>query len=207
MKQFADLGDGIRHYPHYLEADIQRELAQDVFTRAEHLWLSPVTPGGQPFSVRQMNFGPLGWVSDRQGYRYQPHHPDVGVPWPDMPATMRKLWADLLPGAPPPQCCLLNHYQDTAKMGLHRDADEKDQDTPILSVSLGAPARFRIGGAKRGGPTRSVVLGTGDVIILSGPSRRFYHGIDRLLPADDLFAPDLGFDGRLNLTLRRVTRD
>jgi DNA oxidative demethylase len=207
ISNYHDLGDGIRHYTGYLDTEAQKAMVEDVLARAEGHWLSPVTPRGQPFSVRQMNFGPLGWISDRAGYRYEATHPRTARPWPDMPQVMQDLWADLLPDAPPPQSCLVNHYQDKAKMGLHRDADEEDQETPILSVSLGAPARFRIGGAKRGGPTRSVILQTGDVIILSGPSRRFYHGIDRLLPADDLFAPDLGFEGRLNLTLRRVTRD
>lgn len=166
----------------------------------------PRTPGGQPFSVRQMNFGPLGWVSDSRGYRYEPAQPETGEPWPDMPGAVRDLWASLLPEAPSPECCLVNHYEGAAKMGLHRDADEDDQTTPILSISLGQPARFRIGNRTRKGPTRSVILNSGDVIILGGASRQFHHGIDRLMPADDLFAPDIGVPGRLNLTLRRVTR-
>lgn len=201
----SDLGDGIIHYTQYLDEGIQRELAEDVFRRAKALWLSPLTPGGQPFSVRQMNMGPLGWISDKKGYSYSPYHPLTGAPWPEMPDIAERLWRELLPEAPPPECCLINHYQGTATMGMHRDMDEVDQTTPILSISLGAPARFRIGGPKRGGKTRSVVLNSGDVIILGGASRRYYHGIDRLLPSDDLFSQDHGVEGRLNLTLRRVT--
>lgn len=201
-----DLGDGILHYPDYLMPEDQQVLADDVFARAEGRWLAPVTPGGQPFSVRQMNFGPQGWISDRKGYRYAPTHPVDEAPWPEMPDAVRALWQRLLPEAPAPECCLVNHYEGKARMGLHRDADEEDQDTPILSISLGQAARFRIGGPTRKGPTRSLVLGSGDVLILGGTSRKFHHGIDRLMPTDDdLFAPDLGFEGRLNITLRRVT--
>lgn len=197
--------DGIVLYKAALPPTEQARLAADVMARAADLWLSPLTPGGKPFSVRQMNFGPLGWVSDQKGYRYEPAHQITGAPWPNMPDLAEELWARLLPDAPPPECCLVNHYVDGSKMGMHRDADEEDQTTPILSISLGAPARFRIGGPKRGGPTRSVILESGDVIILSGPARQFHHGIDRLLPSDGLFAAPLHIDGRLNLTLRRVT--
>lgn len=206
MAVYQDLGDGIHHYTGYLSLGSQENLACTIMELADGLWLSPHTPGGQPFSVRQVNLGPLGWISDAKGYRYAAQHPEKAQDWPAMPELLSTLWADLLPEALPAECALINHYEGKAKMGLHRDADEQDLETPILSISLGDPARFRIGGPSRKGPTRSLILSSGDILILSGPSRRFYHGIDRLLPADELFAPSLPFTGRLNITMRRVTK-
>lgn len=203
-----DLGDGARHWPGLVPPDAAEALARDVLSRCTGAgWLAPVTPGGQPFSVRQMNLGPLGWVSDRRGYRYQDRHPVSNEDWPRMPTAVLEIWCQLIPDAPAPECCLVNHYTDSAKMGLHRDADEDDQTTPILSVSLGAPARFRLGGPKKGDPARSIVLRHGDVLVMNGPSRRHHHGVDRLIHDDDLFAaaPPGWLEGRLSLTLRRVT--
>lgn len=201
----AENGDGLRHISGVLTNAEQQALAAQTLALAERAgWQSPVTPGGQPFSVRQVNFGPLGWVSDRKGYRYQATHPGTGAPWPALPRRLVALWKDLLPGAPAPECCLVNHYAPGAKMGLHRDADEEDHQTAILTLSLGAPARFRVGGPRRGGPTRSFRVESGDVIVMGGASRGFYHGIDRLLAPDPLFGP-LPVEGRLSLTLRRVT--
>lgn len=201
-----DLGHGAALWRGWLSIPAQKALAGEVTDLAASAgWLAPVTPGGQPFSVRQVNFGPLGWVSDRAGYRYEPRHPQTGVPWPAIPRALLALWDALQPEAPEPECCLVNHYRGDARMGLHRDADEEDRETGIIAVSLGQPARFRLGGAVRSGPTRSVRLESGDVILMAGPSRNHYHGIDRLLAPDPLFQPDLGFDGRLSLTLRRVS--
>jgi len=123
-----------------------------------------------------------------------------------MPQTLLDIWAEILPDAPPPECCLANWYVGSARMGLHTDSDEEDQETGLLTLSLGQSARFRLGGATRGGNTQSIRLDSGDVLVMAGESRKFYHGVDRLLPEDPLFATDLGFEGRLSLTLRRVTR-
>ncbi|WOI52970.1 alpha-ketoglutarate-dependent dioxygenase AlkB [Parvularcula sp. LCG005] len=206
LPQPESVGDGAIIYRRALNDHDQKSLSGWTMAACNAAgWLAPVTPGGKPFSVRQMNFGPLGWVSDRRGYRYQADHPETGQPWPAMPDTITDLWNACLPDAPEPQCCLVNHYTDSARMGLHRDADEEDQTVPLMTLSLGAPARFRLGRPERGGPTRSFVLDSGDILIMGGTSRRAYHGIDKLLPADALFSPDLGFDGRLSLTVRRVT--
>ncbi len=157
---------------------------------------------GKPFSVRMTNFGPLGWVSDRNGYRYQPMHPVTGDPWPPIPAEIAQVWRELLPDAPPPEACLVNYYEQTAKMGLHQDRDERAFDVPVLSISLGDEARFRIGGATRDAPTRAFPLRSGDVFTFGGESRLAFHGIDRILPGTSSLLPE---GGRFNLTLRRVT--
>lgn len=163
----------------------------------------PVMPGsGRPFSVRMSNFGPLGWVSDRAGYRYEPCHPVTGRPWPPLPEALRALWGELTGLAEPPECGLVNVYGPGARMGLHQDRDEAALDCPVVSVSLGDGALFRIGGPRRRDPTRSLRLASGDVVVLGGAARLAFHGIDRVYAVSCRLLPGLG---RVNLTLRRVT--
>jgi alkylated DNA repair protein (DNA oxidative demethylase) len=156
------------------------------------------------------NCGSLGWVSDKSGYRYQPTHPEIGKPWPPMPQMLLDLWDEVTGYPLPPEACLINHYSEKARMGLHQDRDEEDFDAPVLSVSLGDDARFRLGGLDRKDPAESFILRSGDLMTLEGESRLAFHGIDRLYPGTSvlLAAPALpGIDGgRLNLTLRRVTK-
>lgn len=201
-----DLGDGAWLWPGALPPEAQSDLAALLQDQADAAgWLSPVTPGGRPFSVRQMNFGSLGWVSDSGGYRYQATHPVTGSLWPSIPEAALALWRTALPRAPEPECALLNLYGEAARMGLHVDSDEDDRATPILTLSLGWPARFRLGGMRRGAPTRSVRLASGDLLVMAGASRNAFHGVDRIYPPD-LTDPNPGLDGRMSLTLRRVTR-
>lgn len=165
---------------------------------------TPVMPRtGKPFSVRMTNCGPLGWVSDRSGYRYQPTHPVTGRPWPALPPRLLALWNEITGWPHPPEACLVNFYGEGAKMGLHQDRDEDDLVAPLLSVSLGDTARFRLGGRERNDPTRSFPLASGDVMALTGPLRLAHHGIDRVLPGTSTL---LAGGGRINLTLRRMTR-
>lgn len=164
----------------------------------------PVMPRtGKPFSVRMSNCGPLGWVSDLDGYRYQATHPVTGEPWPAMPQMLIDLWTALAPDSPPAEACLINFYETAARMGLHQDRDEETFDAPVVSVSLGDTATFRIGGTARKGPTKSFRLASGDVVVLGGEARLAYHGIDRILAGTSTLLKN---GGRINLTLRRVTR-
>jgi alkylated DNA repair protein (DNA oxidative demethylase) len=166
---------------------------------------TPAMPGsGRPMSVRMTNCGPLGWVTDKDGgYRYQAMHPVTGRPWPSMPALLLSLWSDVTGYPAPPEACLVNYYAGAAKMGLHQDKDENDFLAPVLSVSLGDAAIFRVGGRARKDPTRKFELRSGDVVVLDGEDRLAFHGIDRILPgSSDLLAEG----GRFNLTLRRVSK-
>lgn len=193
--------DGFRLWPGALSIQAQAELlAQVVAAEAEAPSYRPVTPGGRPFSVRMTNLGPLGWVSDREGYRYQPTHPVTGQAWPPIPDSLLALWFDLTRWPEPPDACLVNLYREEARMGLHQDKDEADLTAPVLSVSLGDTAVFRIGAAD-GGPTQSIRLASGDVCALTGPARLARHGIDRLIAGSSTLVPG---GGRINLTLRRA---
>jgi len=193
--------EGFRLWPGALSVQAQAELlAQVLSAEAEAPFYGPVTPGGRPFSVRMTNLGALGWVSDREGYRYQATHPVTGKAWPPIPQTLLDLWSHLTGWPEPPQACLVNLYRDEARMGLHQDKDEADLTAPVLSVSLGDTAVFRIGAAE-GGPTRSIRLASGDVCALTGPARLARHAIDRLIGGSSTLVPG---GGRINLTLRRA---
>jgi alkylated DNA repair protein (DNA oxidative demethylase) len=172
----------------------------------------PTMPkSGQMMSVRMTNAGSLGWLTDRAGYRYQATHPETGKPWPPIPPTVLALWRAEANYPADPEACLVNLYDADARMGLHRDADEDAKDAPVLSISLGDTALFRIGGPQRSDPTRSLRLASGDVVILAGAARHFFHGIDRVIAntsrLPDEFPEPLRALGtrRINLTLRRVT--
>ena len=180
----------------------QRRLLNDVLARLEIAPLyRPRMPGSdKEFSVEESNFGPLGWISDKSGYRYQANHPVTGMPWPDIPPLLMELWREIAHAAEV-ECCLVNLYRDSARMGLHQDKNEGDFSAPVVSVSLGDEALFRIGGETRRGTTQSVKLSSGDVVMFGGPARLAYHGIDRILPGTSNLVPD---GGRINLTLRQV---
>ncbi len=197
--------DGLRFYPGQLDRAAQAALVETVLKAQERApFYAPRLPRtGAPMSVRMTNLGPLGWVTDQAGgYRYQAAHPETGAPWPPIPPALLDLWADLAEYPAPPEACLVNLYRDGARMSLHVDADELARDAPVLSVSLGDTALFRVGGPKRSDPTRSFRLSSGDVVVLAGSSRRCFHGVDRVLAGSSRLVPD---GGRINLTLRRVT--
>jgi alkylated DNA repair protein (DNA oxidative demethylase) len=199
-----DIAPGVALWREKLDRAAQKALLDAVFARVETApFYRPTMPkSGAPFSVEETNFGPLGWVSDREGYRYAKNHPVTGKPWPDIPLALLTLWDEVAFYPQPPQCCLVNLYRGAAKMGLHQDRDEQARDAPVLSVSLGDEAWFRIGGETRKGPTASVKLSSGDVLTFGGAARMAYHGIDKVIAGSSTLVPG---GGRINLTLRRVT--
>ena len=205
MTNAYPLAPGLIHVPGYLGRAAQERLRDDIqaAVRAAPLFTPRMPRTGKPFSVRMTNCGALGWVSDIDGYRYQAAHPETGAPWPPMPDAVRRAWDELAGYPHPPEACLVNVYDPKARMGLHQDRDEADLEAPVVSLSLGDTGLFRFGGTARGGPTRSVRLQSGDALVLGGPSRLVFHGIDRLIAGTSTLLPE---GGRINLTLRRVTR-
>jgi alkylated DNA repair protein (DNA oxidative demethylase) len=193
---------GFRHLPAWIAPEAQRALVDEVLALARAApFYRPVTPGGKPMSVAMTNFGPLGWVTDAKGYRYQAHHPETNAPWPAIPAMLIRLWSDLCDASVSPDCCLVNRYDAGARMGQHRDSDEADFSFAVLSVSLGDVALFRLGGLKRSDPTCQIPLASGDVVLLAGDARCAYHGVDRVLAGSSALVAG---GGRINLTLRRA---
>jgi len=163
-----------------------------------------VTPGGYRMSVAMTNCGPLGWVTDRSGYRYDAIDPMSGQPWPAMPQPLCKLATSAASeaGFPKfaPDACLINRYETGARLSLHQDKDEKDFSQPIVSVSLGIPAVFQFGGLNRSDKTVRVRLTHGDVVVWGGPARLRYHGV---LALKEDHHPLIG-DHRINLTFRKA---
>ena len=199
----VEIRPGLRLHKTALDRAAQEDLRDEVREiLAEAPLFQPVMPRtGKPFSVRMSNCGPLGWVSDRAGYRYQAAHPETLKPWPPIPESLLRLWRDLADYPRDPDACLVNYYDAGAKMGAHQDVDEQDFDAPIVSVSLGCSCRFRFGGDTRGGSTQSLTLESGDVLVFGGPARKMFHGVDRILPGTSTL---LDPPGRINLTLRRA---
>ena len=197
--------NGLRIVPGYLDRTAQiavRDALDDVFKRAP-LYTPRMPKTGKPMSVLMTNCGPLGWVTDERGYRYQATHPETGEPWPPMPEPLLVAWRDLAGYGGAPEACLVNLYGPEAKMGLHQDRDEQDFNAPVVSLSLGDTCLFRIGGTKRSNPTRSLRLASGDAVVLGGEARLAFHGVDRIIPGTSTLLPQ---GGRINLTMRRVTR-
>jgi DNA oxidative demethylase len=203
LREFAM--DGLKYFWGCLDRAEQEELVGNLraFVIAAPLF-TPVMPRtGKAFSVRMTNMGPLGWVSDRAGYRYQATHPEQGTPWPAIPSSIQAIWNKVSDYPHPPEACLANFYTGSAKMGLHQDRDEEELEAPVVSISLGDTAIFRIGGTARGGKTQSLKLESGDVLVMGGASRLCFHGIDRVIAGTSTLLKD---GGRINLTLRRVTK-
>jgi len=199
-----DFPDGFAHYPSYFTPDQQAELINAVKAgvAAAPFFIPRMPRTGQPMSVVMSNFGTLGWVTDKErGYRYDPVHPKTGAPWPAMPKALLDLWEAVTDCPDYPEACLINWYREGNKMGAHIDNDEQEARAPVVSVSLGDPALFRIGGPKRGGKTKGLKLFSGDVVVMGGASRFCYHSVSKIFYGESALVPK---GGRINLTMRRV---
>mgnify|MGYP003042644720 CR=1 FL=1 len=163
-----------------------------------------ITPGGFQMSVAMTNCGALGWVADRSGYRYDAIDPTTQQPWPPMPEVFRHLAASAAARAGyesfRPDACLINRYEPGSRLSLHRDYDERDAAAPIVSVSLGVPAKFLWGGLQRSNRTRRIGLESGDVVVWGGESRFVYHGIAPLPQNTHVLTGQC----RINLTFRKA---
>lgn len=206
MGDTSRLPAGVQLWAGKLDLERQRRVLAAIEAVIEQapLYVPTMPRTGKELSVRMTNCGSLGWMTDVVGgYRYQDMHPVTGAPWPPIPSLLLDLWREVAKGAAAPEACLVNVYSAHARMGSHRDADEDDPTAPVVSVSLGDDAVFHVGGLRRSDPKARVTLRSGDVVVLGGPSRFAYHGVDRILPNTSPLLPN---GGRINLTLRRVTR-
>lgn len=158
----------------------------------------PQIAAGKKMSVQMTSAGKVGWYTDIKGYRYIEHHPN-GAPWPEIPPSILAVWDKLGVKERVPDSCLINYYGENASMGMHQDKDENCLDWPVISISLGDDALFRMGNDVRGGKTQSIWLKSGDVVVLEGASRMAFHGVDKIrFQSSNL----LRNGGRINVTLR-----
>jgi alkylated DNA repair protein (DNA oxidative demethylase) len=167
-------------------------------------WRHMLTPGGARMSVAMSNCGQLGWVSDRRGYRYDALDPDTGRPWASMPAVLRDVAERCATMAGfagfKPDACLINRYAPGTRLSLHQDRNEQDLLAPVVSVSLGLPARFLFGGLHRTDAVRRLALVHGDVVVWGGRQRLAFHGVAALADGEHALTGRC----RINLTFRKA---
>ena len=203
------LPEGAKLFRNRLARDEQIAILDDVARILEAAPpFRPQMPTG-PYMINSLtNCGPLGWLSDKRGYRYEPTHPVTGKPWPPIPPAVLACATQAAAETGyefEPDACLVNIYTSDGKLSLHRDYDEADFAWPIVSLSFGNDADFQLAGLKRSGPSQTFTLHSGDVFVLAGESRLRYHGVKRIRPGTSPIAhPALPDGGRINLTLRRA---
>ena len=190
---------GVTVWPGWLDRPGQEAMVADLRAVAEAApFRRYETPGGRRMSVAMTAAGALGWVTDRKGYRYSDAHQD-GQRWPEIPESILAVWRAVSGAGRDPDSCLVNFYGEGARMGMHQDRDEADTSWPVVSISLGDDALFRLGGVEKPSPSKSLWLKSGDVAVLAGAARLAHHGIDRIRYRSSDLLPE---GGRINVTLR-----
>jgi DNA oxidative demethylase len=202
------LGPGAFYLPRYLSIERQREIAELCRALIEGPVPAyvPIVRGGGKMRVRMLCLG-RHW--NGKTYRYEDARTDYdGLPVPPLPQEFRNLAGEIAASVGmtlEADICILNYYDADGRMGLHQDRDESERSlaagVPVVSVSIGAAARFLFGGLRRRDPVETMLLESGDAFVFGGPSRLRYHGVTRILPGT---APlELGLAGRFNLTFRQ----
>jgi len=201
------LAEGLILFERRLAPAEQRELWQTCRELADGPvpMYTPTVRGGRKMSVGMLCLG-RHW--NGLTYAYEDRRSDHdGLTVPPLPSRFERIARAAANDAGfemQPDLCIMNHYTDAARMGVHQDKDERSETiaagVPIVSVSLGDAARFVIGGLARRDPTSPVILRSGDVLVMGGASRLRYHGVTRILSGT---APEGTGPGRFNLTFRQ----
>ena len=161
------------------------------------------TPGGKKISVAVTNCGALGWVSDQRGYRYQATDPLTGQRWAPMPEAWHQIARDAAALAGfqnfHPNACLINRYLPGNRMTAHQDKNERDFSQPVVTISTGLAGEFRIWGEERVGAATGVPVYDGDVLVMGGPARLWYHGVNTIKADPSGHPPH-----RISLTFRNA---
>ncbi len=202
-----ELEPGLFLFQRYLSLDEQAEIWRACRALAEGPapMYTPTVRGGRKMSVGMLCLG-RHW--NGQTYKYEANRSDFdGLPAPPIPGTLTGVAtsaAGRTGHAFAPDICIMNFYTAESRMGVHQDKDERPETlaagVPIVSLSLGDAARFVVGGVTRREPTRPLVLRSGDVLVMAGPSRLRFHGVTRILSGT---APEGTGPGRFNLTFRQ----
>jgi alkylated DNA repair protein (DNA oxidative demethylase) len=204
-REAAPLREGAVHRPNWLALDEQRYWLERCreWARPPGGLRRPHMPDGKPLSIRSVC---LGWhwypyayartVVDGDGAPVKPF-PD------DLRDLARRAVAETLGGEFSPDACIVNWYDDGARLGLHQDGAERCA-APVVTISLGDDCQFRLGNDER--PTRpwhDLRLHSGDLLVFGGPARLAYHGVVRTFPGPP--PPDLGMKrGRISITVRET---
>jgi DNA oxidative demethylase len=202
---------GFHYLAGYLDQDAQLKVLADVegILKDAPLFEQKMPRTGAALSVRTSNAGDYGWVTDRDhGYRYQQTHPITGRRWPQIPRRLLKIWADTTGEDEACNLCLINFYDEQAKLGVHQDKGDSSLAAPVVSISLGDDATFVFGSDPRKSALRRLELRSGDIVWFGGLSRLIHHGVEGIRPDTSTLLKHAGFrqSGRINLTLRRIDR-
>ena len=193
-----------------LKSRLTKAMQQEILAAARTVvrqapLFKPTMPSGQSFNYSMTNCGELGWVADRHGYRYQQTHPHTFKVFPAMPQVIKDLAIVIAKETGNdnfcPQSCLINLYSKGEKLGMHQDNTEENKSAPIISVSLGDSGIFVLGGLLRNDKTRQYIVQSGDVIVMGGESRNFFHAFKGTVSNTSTLLKN---GGRLNLTIRQV---
>jgi DNA alkylation damage repair protein AlkB len=202
-----ELQPGLFFFQGFASADDQHALWLTCRTLADGPvpMYKPTVRGGRTMSVGMLCLG-RHW--NGLTYAYEERRSDFdGQPAPPIPPEFRELAVSAANRAGftiEPDICIVNFYDTSARLGVHQDKDESPASLaagiPIVSLSLGDAARFVVGGLTRKEPTHPLMLRSGDVLVMGGPSRLRFHGVTRILPGT---APEGTGPGRFNLTFRQ----
>jgi alkylated DNA repair protein (DNA oxidative demethylase) len=208
-KEYTDrmrFAPGLSHFRGWLDETAQRSLASQCLSlgKAEAGFYTPIVRGQHPMSVRMLCLG-RHWNAIT--YQYESVRSDIDqLAVPPLPFEFANLARSIAAHAGfsmNPDICIVNWYRAGSRMGLHQDKDESAESiargVPVVSVSLGDTAVFKLGGLRRKEPVESISLGSGDAFVFGGPARLRYHGVSKIVPGS---GPGLGFEGRISLTFR-----
>lgn len=198
-------GDGVFLLPNALGLSQQRVLLRELVTRwvlppnRSNLWPSSCTDcqlrqGMADFSSGATTscFDKLRWVTLGLQYDWSnPCYLDIeNSPLPDALSDIATSCTSVLPlpsgvevRAFDAAICNLYHAsrRPSDRLGGHQDRVEENPTEPLVSVSVGLPCVFLLGGVDRACPPTPVLLRGGSVLVLSGPSRRAFHGVPTVL--------------------------
>lgn len=201
------LEPGLSLYQGFISTEHQRELWAACRSLADGAipMYQPIVRGGKKMSVGMLCLG-RHW--NALTYTYEPSRSDYDkLPAPPIPPAFVEIASSAAERAGytfVPDICIMNFYSAESRMGVHQDKDESPETlaagVPIVSASIGDAARFVVGGLNRKDPTRPLILRSGDVLVMGGPSRLRFHGVTRILPGT---APEHTGPGRFNLTFRQ----
>lgn len=190
------------HHLNLLRQPARQQIIKEIseLVLPKNPFFSPVMKNGSRFRYQMTNCGELGWVSDKHGYRYQAYHPENNNPWVPLIPSLQSLVEFLklqgyINADYNPQSCLINKYLKGQNLGLHQDNSEKDWQSPIISISLGAPGIFQLGGLNRSDRLEDIILEPGDIFIMGGEDRMRFHAFKGISAGEK----------RINLTIRQVS--
>ena len=204
----VEIYPGTIHLRAYLRIEEQQSLVQ----RCIEIGSQPAgfyTPGVRGGAYMRIKMVCLGKHWNARTYKYEATRSDYdGLAVQELPEELKNLAKRIASDAGmqiEPDICIMNSYTGVGKLGLHQDKDERPETIeagiPVVSVSIGDTARFLIGGTKRKDSVKTIILESGDALVMGGPSRLRYHGVSGILAGS---APkELGIQGRFNLTFRQ----